>query len=121
MRDDFSPYWINNPVWDDFFLFLCYNPEQEDFGRTGLSMEFLPPTKPRRVDGRIRDAADLGDTIRERRKQLGLTQIQLAKSCGCSPRFIGELERGVAGGNIKQVIAVCREIGIDLYANVRGA
>ena len=84
-------------------------------------MEFFPPTKPRRVDGMIRDAFDLGDTIRQRRKELGLTQIQLAKSCGCSPRFIGELERGVAGGNIKQVIGVCHEIGIDLFARTRGS
>lgn len=79
----------------------------------------LPP-KPRNVDGKLRDAQDLGDIIRGRRKQLGLTQVQLARSCRCSPRFIGELERGVAGGNIKQVISVCREIGIDLYAKVRG-
>ena len=81
---------------------------------------FLPP-KPRNVDGKIRDANDLGDAIRTRRRELGLTQIQLAKSCGCSPRFVGELERGVAGGNIKQVLVVCHEIGIDLYARVRGA
>ena len=84
-------------------------------------MDVFPPTKPRRVDGKLRDALDLGETIRTRRKELGLTQVQLAKSCGCSPRFIGELERGVAGGNIKQVIGVCNEIGIDLYARVRGA
>ena len=84
-------------------------------------MDVFPPAKPRRVDGKLRDALDLGEIIRSRRKELGLTQIQLAKSCGCSPRFIGELERGVAGGNIKQVIGVCHEIGIDLYARVRGA
>ena len=84
-------------------------------------MEFQAPTKPRRTDGKIRDALDLGETIRERRKELELTQVQLAKSCRCSPRFIGELERGMAGGNIKQVIRVCHELGIDLYARVRGA
>ena len=84
-------------------------------------MDVFPPAKPRRVDGKLRDALDLGEIIRSRRKELGLTQIQLAKSCGCSPRFIGELERGVAGGNIKQVIGVCHEIGIDLYARARGA
>ena len=84
-------------------------------------MDVFPPTMPRRTDGIVRDALDLGETIRARRKELGLTQVQLAKSCGCSPRFIGELERGVAGGNIKQVIGVCHEIGIDLYARTRGA
>ena len=80
---------------------------------------FLPP-KPRNVDGKLRDAEDLGAIIRKRRRELGITQVQLAKSCRCSPRFIGELERGVAGGNIKQVLAVCRELGIDLYAKIRG-
>ena len=80
---------------------------------------FLPP-KPKAPKGKIREASDLGAMLRERRKELGLTQAELAQACKCSPRFIGELERGVAGGNIKQVIRVCREVGIDLYATVRG-
>ena len=79
------------------------------------------PRKPRNVDGKLRDAEDLGLVIRKRRKELGLTQVQLAKSCGCSPRFIGELERGIAGGNIKQVLHICKMLGIDLFAKVRGA
>lgn len=80
---------------------------------------FLPP-KPETHDGKLRDAADLGAILRKRRRELGLTQAQLATSCKCSPRFVSELERGVAGGNIKLVIRVCREVGIDLYAKVRG-
>lgn len=40
--------------------------------------------------------------LRERRKELGLTQVELAQACKCSPRFIGELKRRVAGGNIKR-------------------
>ena len=76
--------------------------------------------KPRNPDGKIRDAEDLGAAIRKRRKALGLTQRDLAASSDCSLRFISELERGVAGANFKQVLRVCRDIGIDLYARVRG-
>ncbi len=80
----------------------------------------IKPRKPRNVDNKLTDAEELGKIIRKRRTDLGITQAALAESCGCSPRFIGELERGVAGGNIKQVIHVCKMIGIDLYAKVRG-
>ncbi len=83
-------------------------------------MKLELPRARRSMTGRLRDATDLGEILRERRKELGVTQKQLAEICHCSPRFISELERGVAGGNIKQVIAVCREVGIDLYAKPRG-
>jgi len=86
----------------------------------GPAMDFVLPPKPRNVDGKLRDAQDLGEIIRKRRKSIGLTQGELAAACHCSVRFISELERGEAGGNIKQVIRVCKEIGIDLFAKVRG-
>lgn len=88
--------------------------------RKGAQMKLTMPPKPRNANGKIRDAEDLGTIIRKRRKELGYTQIEFAQICKCSPRFIGELERGIAGGNIKQVIHVCRMLGIDLYAKVRG-
>lgn len=83
-------------------------------------MENLKWTKPINVEGKITDSYDLGKVIRKRRKKLGYTQIQLAKVCKCSPRFIGEIERGIAGGNIKQVLKICHSIGIDIYAKPRG-
>lgn len=83
-------------------------------------MNDLVPLKPRNANGKLSSAEDLGAIIRKRRKDLGLTQVKLADACSCSPRFIGELERGVAGGNIKQVIHVCMTLGIDLFAKVRG-
>ena len=83
-------------------------------------MEKLLPLKPKNYDGKLRDSEDLGAIIRKRRKDLGLTQKELAAACSCSVRFVSELERGKAGGNIKQVISVCRRLGIDLYARVRG-
>ena len=86
----------------------------------GATMKLELPPRPRRSDGKISNASDLGAILRERRKSLGLTQGQLAAACHCSPRFVSELERGIAGGNIKQVIEVCREVGIDLFARARG-
>lgn len=85
-----------------------------------MSDVFVLPPKPRNPQGRIRDAEDLGEAIRQRRRDMGLTQVQVAETCHCSPRFIGDLERGIAGGNIKQVIRVCRELGMDLYIKPRG-
>lgn len=81
---------------------------------------FVLPPKPRNPQGKIRDAEDLGEAIRQRRRDMGLTQVQVAETCHCSPRFVGDLERGIAGGNIKQVIRVCRELGMDLYIKPRG-
>lgn len=86
----------------------------------GNTVEFVQPPKPRNPDGKLRDAEDLGEIIKARRNELSLTQIQLAQACKCSPRFVGELERGVAGGNIKQVIRICQALGIDLFARIRG-
>ena len=83
-------------------------------------MKLTTPSKPRNPDGKIRDAEDLGKILRDRRKELGYTQTELAQACKCSPRFIGEIERGIAGGNIKQVIHVCKTLGIDLFARARG-
>lgn len=85
-----------------------------------MSDVFVLSPKPRNPQGRIRDAEDLGEAIRQRRRDMGLTQVQVAETCHCSPRFIGDLERGIAGGNIKQVIRVCRELGMDLYIKPRG-
>lgn len=83
-------------------------------------MNSILPPKPKNTNGKISEPSDLGELLRERRVELGYTQVELATACKCSPRFIGELERGVAGGNIKQVIKVCRAVGIDLFAKVRG-
>lgn len=76
--------------------------------------------RPRNVDGNVRDAEELGQFIRKRRKELGMTQVELSKFCKCSPRFIGELERGIAGGNIKQVLKVVHMLGMDLFIRTRG-
>jgi y4mF family transcriptional regulator len=55
---------------------------------------------------------DLGEYIREKRKQYNLTQIELAERSGVGVRFIRELERGkttVQLDKINQVLALFGE------------
>lgn len=70
--------------------------------------------------GTVLTAEELGDTIRERRRALGLSQTKLAEYAGCSQRFVSELERGVAGGGIRRVLEVCHALGMDVFVRVRG-
>ena len=43
---------------------------------------------------RVESASDFGQAVRAARKEAGHSQMQLAKRCGCSQRFVSEVERG---------------------------
>lgn len=64
----------------------------------------------------ITDSADLGRTVRLSRKARGLSQRALAEQCGCSQRFISELERGKQTAEVGKAIHVLAVLGITLYA-----
>lgn len=68
----------------------------------------------------LHEPEDLGALIRQRRKKLGYTQCEVAEFNQCSVRFISELERGIAGANLKQTLAIANSLGIDLIAKERG-
>lgn len=72
------------------------------------------------INTKILHTIDLGRIIKKRRKELGYTQVELAMMCNCSPRYIGDLENGTAGGTLKKLLKTCKLIGIDLYARPRG-
>ncbi len=57
---------------------------------------------------------ELGAMIRTERKDLGLTQGDLAAACGLSLRFISELERGRATAGIGRVLRVLKMLGLEL-------
>ncbi len=67
-------------------------------------MEVIAACESRNVDGKIRGAEDLGAVIRKRRIKLGTARVQLAEVCRCSPRFVGELERGVESPVVDGII-----------------
>lgn len=57
---------------------------------------------------------DLAPTIRERRKYLGLRQVDLADLAGACERFVRELERGKSSVRMDKVIAVLGVLGLEL-------
>ena len=67
------------------------------------------------------DAAEFGQVIRRRRKELGYTQEAIAAMSNCSPRLIGEIERGRTTVGIQRVLDLATNLGIDITITVRGA
>lgn len=61
----------------------------------------------------------LGATVRERRKDLCLTQQQLADLSGTSERFVRALEHGKPTVQLNHVGAVLDALGLELRAEVR--
>lgn len=61
----------------------------------------------------------LGGLVRDRRKSLGLTQVEAAGLCGVGERFLRELEHGKSTLEIGRVLRVLGSLGIELTARVR--
>jgi HTH-type transcriptional regulator / antitoxin HipB len=64
--------------------------------------------------------ADFGAAIRERRRQLGITQDELAASIGVNRRVIGRLENGIETVHVGIVLRAARAVGLDVGVEPRG-
>ena len=62
----------------------------------------------------IRSPHQLGDALRAARKQLGLTQPQLALAAGAGVRFIVELEAGKPTVRLENVLRVIDALGVEV-------
>lgn len=80
--------------------------------------------KPRSVcynhQEKLSSPKDLGTFARNRRKELGYTQEQLALLMGCSPRLIGEIERGRTTVSFQTLFDLLTGLGVDITLSVRG-
>jgi y4mF family transcriptional regulator len=63
--------------------------------------------------------ATLGHLIRARRKELGLTQTDVADVARTTLRFVSELERGKATAQLDGILRVLAALGIELTASTR--
>jgi HTH-type transcriptional regulator / antitoxin HipB len=67
----------------------------------------------------IQDALQLGQLIRRRRRELGLTQTEVAEVANTNLRFVSELERGKPTARLENVMRVLATLGIELEARIR--
>ncbi len=63
---------------------------------------------------KIKDTEQLGKAIRQKRKQLGVTQRELAMTCGTGERFIVDLEQGKPTCQVGKVLQVVQALGVNL-------
>jgi len=61
-----------------------------------------------------------GETIRARRRQIGVTQKDLAMTCGTGLRFIIDLEKGKPTCQVGKVLQVVQALGFDINTVPRG-
>ena len=67
--------------------------------------------------GKIMDSKTLGLVIKNQRKSLGLTQTEVALSCGVGIRFISDLENGKPSCQIGKALLVMESIGLKLMSD----
>lgn len=68
---------------------------------------------------KIETTQEIGALIRSRRKLAKLSIVGLAELIPCSPRLLGEVERGKRNVSLAVVLNLCAALGIDLYAEER--
>ena len=69
---------------------------------------------------KITDSEELGNIIRNRRKELKYTQAFLSEYTGLSVSFISDVEIYNPAGELKQVMQLISILGLDININVRG-
>lgn len=62
----------------------------------------------------VTSTRQLGDFLRERRKELGFTQARAAVLAGVGVRFLRELEHGKPTCEVGKVLRVCRSLGVRI-------
>lgn len=67
----------------------------------------------------IRSIRDLAAVMRGRRKDLGMTQVELARRAGVSRKWINEFERGKPRAEFGLLLRTLDELGLALQLGAR--
>ncbi len=68
----------------------------------------------------LRAASELPPLVRARRRELGLTQEELADLAGVHRISISQFERGARTGQFPTVLRILHTLGMDLEVRTRG-
>lgn len=69
---------------------------------------------------KVNNAKEMGNLVRRRRKEAGLTLKDAAGMAGVGIRFLSELERGKPTIQIGRAIEVLQLFGLEIHVRVRG-
>lgn len=69
---------------------------------------------------KVNDALQIGQLVRQRRKEAGITLTDAASMAGVGVRFLSELERGKPTLQIGLAIRVMQLFGLELHVEQRG-
>jgi DNA-binding XRE family transcriptional regulator len=64
-------------------------------------------------------SSEFASAIRNRRRELGLTQHELALAVGTDRRVIGRLERGIGTVRLEVALRAAHELGLDYLPRAR--
>lgn len=89
-----------------------------NYARTGMKneMENQRITSENRP---ISSVADIGRLVRERRKEAGMTQAELAGYALTATRSVSEIERGKETAQADVIFRLIKALGIELEAGPR--
>ncbi len=62
---------------------------------------------------------DLGPVLKQRRKELGYSQTDIAKTCGFSQRLVSEMENGRGTVGVDKVILYATVLDVGIIAQLR--
>jgi len=68
----------------------------------------------------VQTPTELGRALRVRRRELGLTQEEVAGVTGVHRRVVGELERGKGTVRLEIALEVARSLGLEVDLRARG-
>lgn len=68
---------------------------------------------------RVINSQDIGSFIRQRRKDRGFTQQELADLSGCSLMFLSDLENGKTTAQLGKTLQVIQTLGVDIFFQKR--